>query len=307
MKKHAKIAALGAISALSMGIFAVAQPVMAESSSLIDLSNPQTSADVTVQLTVVGEAPAVTINKPYDGEGFIGKKVPVSVTYEHATQITYKLIHINEDNTRTEYDFPTKSVSDYGPANGTDTFTIDIANYGDEYGDYILEATVDGAGSSTDSVSFHLIAFDFIVKGAEEKTNNPIITILESPGVYSSDIQAFDKDGNAIFDEPLHVTLTPNGTTDVTLPFAKYGLPEGDYLVVATPYDEGGNIIDLNRERTVHYKPAEAPEVPDTGGFFGSINLSRQDMVSTGLALLFLAGFFGILIIAKRNKDSKRR
>ena len=113
MKKHAKIAALGAISALSMGIFAVAQPVMAESSSLIDLSNPQTSADVTVQLTVVGEAPAVTINKPYDGEGFIGKKVPVSVTYEHATQITYKLIHINEDNTRTEYDFPTKSVSDY--------------------------------------------------------------------------------------------------------------------------------------------------------------------------------------------------
>ena len=70
---------------------------------------------------------------------------------------------------------------------------------------------------------------------------------------------------------------------------------------------EGGNIIDLNRERTVHYKPAEAPEVPDTGGFFGSINLSRQDMVSTGLALLFLAGFFGILIVAKRNKDSKRR
>lgn len=307
MKKHAKIVALGAVSALSMGVFAIAQPVMAEESSLIDYTNPQTSADVTVQLTVVGEAPAITINKPYDGEGIIGKNVPVKVSYEQATQLRYKLIRINEDSSRTEYDLPVKSVSDNGPKDGIDEYTIDIDNYGGKYGDYILEATADGAGSSTDSVSFHLIAFDFIVKGAEEKTNNPIITILESPGVYSSLIQAFDKDGNAIFEEPLDVTLTPNGTTDVTLPFSKYGLPEGDYLVVATPYDENGNIIDLNRERTVHYKPAEAPEVPDTGGFFGALNLSRQDMVSTGLALLFLAGFFGILIIAKRNKNSKRR
>jgi hypothetical protein len=305
MKKHAKIVALGAVSALSMGIFAVT-PVMAES-SLIDYTNPQTSSDVTVQITVVGEAPAININKPLDGEGFIGKEVPVNVSYEKATQIQYKLIHLNDDGSRTSYDLPTRIVSENGPEDGIDEFVIDVTNYGNEYGNYILEATANGAGSTTDSVSFHLIAFDFIVKGAEEKTNNPIITILESPGVYSSLIQAFDKDGNAIFEEPLDVTLNPDGTTDVTLPFAKYGLPEGDYLVVATPYDENGNIISLNRERTVHYKPAEAPEVPDTGGFFGSVNLSRQDLVSTGLALLFLAGFFGILIIAKRNKNSKRR
>ena len=306
MKKQAKIVALGAITAFSMGIFAVARPAMAQS-SLIDYSNPKTSSDVTVQVTVTGEAPAININKPLDGENFIGKEIPVKVSYEKATELKYKLIHVNKDSTREEYDLPAKVVSDSGPEDGVDEFTLDLANYGGKFGNYILEATANGAGSTTDSVSFHVTAFDFVLKGYEQSTNNPIITILESPGVYSSRIQAFDKDNNAIFDEPLYVVLTPNGDTDVTLPFAKYGLPEGDYLVVATPYDDNDNVIDLNRERTIHYKPAEAPEVPDTGGFFGALNLSRQDMISTGLALLFLTGFFGILIIAKKNKSSKRR
>ena len=153
---------------------------------------------------------------------------------------------------------------------------------------------------------FKLISFDFTVKGIEESTNNPIITIVEAPGVYKSLIQVFDEDDNAIFEEPIEVILNEGAETDVTLPLAKYGVPEGQYRIVAVPYDEDGNILDVSKERSVHYTPAPAPEVPDTGSILENLGLSRQDLISTGLALLFVCAFFGVLIIAKKNRKEKQ-
>ena len=308
MKKHAKFLALGAISALTMGVFAVSSPVMAEESLLPLDHTSGSSADVTIELTVVGEVPTVNIERPLDGEVFIGKEFPVKVGYTDTSSLEYELIHVAEDGTKTTYTLPKDVVTTEGAATGTRSFNLNVDNYGGKFGDYILKAKANGSGTATDSVSFRIILFDFTVKGNEETTNNPIITIEKNPDVYKALIQAFDKDGNAIFDEPIEQVLDTDADTDVTLPFAKYGVPTGVYRVVATPYDKDGNIIDLNAEHDVDYEVAPAPEVPDTGGFFGALNLSRQDMISTGLALLFICGFFGILLIVKKNKnDNKRR
>jgi hypothetical protein len=307
MKKHAKILALGAISALSMGIFAVTNPVMAEDLLPLDYENARTSADVTVQITVEGEVPTVNIAKPLDGETFIGSVFPVNVGYTDATSLEYELIFVADDGSRVSYNLPKDIVSTQGAATGSKSFNVDITNYGGKFGNYILKAKAIGSGSAVDSVSFRLISFDFYVKGHEEETNNPIITIPKNPDFYKTLIQAFDEDGNAIFDEPIEQILDEDGDTDVTLPFAEYGVPKGTYRVVATPYNEEGEIAAPNAEHDVEYAPAEAPEVPDTGGFFGALNLSRQDLISTGLALLVICGFFGIALVMKRNKNDKRR
>lgn len=306
MKKHAKFLALGAVSALSLGVFAVAKPVMADE-NMLPLDGNKRSADVTIQLNVEGEVPTITIEKPLDGEVILGRIVPVNVDFTDSTMLEYELVYIADDGTRTTYTLPKEIVSTKGAATGSRSFDLNIENYGGQFGNYILNAKAIGSGTAVDSVSFRVISFDFYVKGYEEDTYNPIITIPENPDVYKALIQVFDEDGNAIFDEPIEQILEEGADTDVTLPFAKYGVPEGVYKVVATPYNEDDEIVAPNVERNVNYKPAPAPEVPDTGGFFGALNLSRQDMISTGLALLVICGFFGILIIAKRNKNDKRR
>ena len=305
MKKQAKlIGSLGVATALSMSIFAVT-PVMA--ADLVPINrNGSTSADVTIKVTVVGEAPSVQFAKPMDGERYIGKTIPVTTNYTQANNLKYELIRINSDGTKTSYDLPIRALTEDGVVDGTDELEINIEDYGGKFGDYILRVSANGSGTATDSVQFELVSFNFEEKGKDAETYDPIITIDEAPGIDHALIQVFDKDGNPIFDEPLEVKLDPDQKVDVTLPLSKYGVPEGDYTVVGTPYDREGTIIDINKELVVRYTPAPAPDVPDTG-FFASLNLSRQDMVSTGLALLIVCGFFGILLIARKSKNEKRR
>ena len=308
MKKHAKIlGSLGVAAAISMGIFAVASPAMAEDLIPLDYeNNHNTSADVKVKLTVVGETPAIDITSPLDGAVILGKTFPASVDYGNASQLRYQLIFVDTDGSRTTYDLPTKIVSDTGVASGTDSFELNIDDYGGRFGDYILKSTAEGAGSATDSVSFRMIMFDFDVKGFEENTNNPIIRIPKAPGIYKGKFQIYNEEGTAIFEEPIDIILNPTGETDYTFPLAMYGVPEGRYRIVGTPYDEDGNILDSDKERYVNYKPAEAPEVPDTGSILGELGLTRQDLISTGIALLFVCAFFAILLIAKRNRSQKQ-
>ena len=308
MKKQAKIlGSLSAVCALSMGIFAVT-PVMAEDSLPLNYNQSGTSANVTVRLRVVGEVPAVQIAKPLDGEDIVGKVIPVKVDYEKSNNLQYELIYVQEDGTKISYDLPTKDVSDAGiVTDGTDTFEVNIDNYGGKFGTYILKARANGSGSATDSVQFTVSSFDVKLKGTEPEDNNPIITIKKNPSIRKTIIQVFDSEGNPVLDEPIEVDVTPGENTDVTIPLSRYGVPDGDYTIVATAYDGNGDIYDTNREVPFTYKAAPAPEVPDTGSIFANLGLSRQDLISTGLALLFVCAFFGILIIAKKSRNQKRR
>ena len=308
MKKHTKIlGSVGVAAAISMGIFAVASPAMAEDLVPLDHNNNNTSADVKVKLKVAGETPAIDITSPLDGAIIIGKTFSAGIKYENANQLRYELIFVDTDGTRTVYDLPSKIVAETGVASGTDSFSVNVDSYGGKYGNYILRSTADGAGSTTDSVSFQLISFDFDEKGIEENTNNPIIRFAKAPSIYKSKIQAYTPEGEPIFETPLELILNPDGDTDLTLPFAKYGLAKGRYKVVATPYDEYDNVLDVDKVHYINYAPAEAPEVPDTGSILGDLGLSRQDLISTGVALLFVCAFFGILIIAKKNRSQKQR
>lgn len=305
MKKHAKI--FGSIGAAALAISFGALTTASDVSAVNPTGPSPASADVTVELIVTGNVPGVTIESPVDEAEYIGLNIPVRTVYTDTTRLVYTLTYVAPDETRTDYVLPDIYVADYGTASGINEITINVAEYGGKYGNYILSSRADGAGSTTDSVSLKLSALDFVVKGAEEKTNNPIITITSGSNVSEALVQVLDKDGNVVFTRPLDVTLDEDGETDVTLPLTSYGVPTDDYTVVITPYDASGNIVDVNRTGIVRYTAPDVPDVPDTGSFFGSIGLSRSDLVSTGIALLAVSVVFGILIVAKKNRDSKHR
>jgi hypothetical protein len=46
--------------------------------------------------------------------------------------------------------------------------------------------------------------------------------------------------------------------------------------------------------------------VPNTGGFFESLNVSKADYLATGLIIFFTVGLSGIVFIAKNKRTSRK-
>jgi|GEM_PF-1408561 len=317
MKKQYLLSTIGIATALSFGVI--------NSVNALDLSTGATeqSAEVTIQVTVTGETASGIITTPEDGAIFYTPKIKVGELYSEAAEVEYTLIYTgeNEAEAEDEYSLPVTGSVTYtlpphqvtpvgeGVSDGHEYWILDLDEYGGQFGHYVLTSTVNGMESTRDSVSFEYRALDIYDAGTtEEKTQNPIVTVVHAPGVKNILIQVYDKNGRAILDEAIEITSNGDDTTEnVVLPLAKYGVPEGDYTVVSTPYDESGNILDINAKTTVHYVPAPAPNVPNTGGnLFSGLNFSNPDYITTGLCILFVTAFFAILILRKKNKDSRR-
>lgn len=310
MKKHAKIiGSLGLAAALSVGVFAASVPV-----------NAANTKDVTIELEVKETHAAITITLPpeegVEGKNYVGTEVPVEVKYSQLLKIDYELYHEDSDTT---YYLPTEVLSTENLVDGTHSFTLDVSKYGG-YGHYTLRAIGTGQATVNDYRSFNTVAFDFTPKGKEEETGNPVLKTLESPGTKYAMFQAYRKGtSKPVFSSPIRVEVNSQGEIEFTLPFAEVNAPEGIYTVVGTPYDKNGNEIDDVKERDVDYipvvtpepepepEPEPVPDVPDTGSFFGGLGLTQNDVIATGLAILFVCSFFGIMIIAKKTKKDSRR
>lgn len=308
MKKHAKIiGSLGLAAALSVGVFAASVPV-----------NAANTQDVTIELEVREVHAAVNITlPPENNQNYVGAEVPVEVQYSKLLKIRYELT--NED-TGTVYYLPEKQLGTGEQlADGTDSFTLNVEDYGG-YGHYTIKAIGTGQIEVTDYKSFNTVAFDFTPKGKEEETGNPVLKTLESPGTKYAMFQAYRKGTSTpVFSSPIRVEVNSQGEIEFTLPFAEANAPEGIYTVVGTPYDAENREIDDVKERDVDYipvvtpepepepEPEPVPDVPDTGSFFGGLGLTQNDVIATGLAILFVCSFFGIMIIAKKTKKDSRR
>lgn len=315
MKKTTKvISSIGVAAAMTASIFTPA--VFAEEKktgeenskeSLIPLNyeEQKTGAEVKVKLTVVGETPTVDITDPLDEAVIIGLSTDVKVDYTNAAELQYELVHVAEDGTKTSYELPPEDVAEEGTADGTHTFKLDVKKYGG-YGTYILKSTAVGVETVTDSVQFTFRSMEIEEETKVDNNNNQIIRLCPDGLTKKAKVQAFDKNGKAILDKPIEIEFKDGKCTDVVIPFSNYGVPEGDYKVVTTTYDDDDNITGTY-EKIVHYTPAPVPEVPDTGSSKGLFGLSQSDFVSTGIALLFITTVFGILIFAKKSRKNHRR
>lgn len=299
MKKTTKIiGSLGLMAALSVSVFA---PVLAEGPTY---SATPGSQDVTINLTVQATTAVVAIITPENSSTIVGTDVPVRVSYGGTNQLDYELYYIDNGTPVLSDEF-SHVVAESGVATSEETFTLDLNEY-HGYGEYILKVRTVGVDPAEASSRFNAVAFDFEPRGKEESTNNPIVTILESPGTKYSKMTVYKLNSDEKVLGPITVAVNENGETDVTLPFAQNNIPAGTYKVKGEPYDENDNHINADKIRQVTYIPATVPDVPDTGSFFADMNLSNSDLVSTGLAMLFLCVLFLILAVAKKTRKSRR-
>lgn len=270
-----------------------------------------TSANVTVQLTVLPSGEALSIVLPNDGAEFATDKVLVRKQYAEAKTIQWRIVYTDDHGVETTYPMPTTSVADaHGNAtSGQNDYTLNLTTLnGGLYGKYKVIAMINNKPSTEDMVSFTYRALKLNDDGTDDNTNNPKTIIDHGPGVDHVVIQVYDEDGNPVLPNTIPVN-TPDttgghgGNTPWTAPFQENHLKDGRYCIVATPYDQHGNIMDRNAKLCVNYKTKKTPLVPDTGGsVFAGTNFTNSDFIATSLAIFFVVSFFAVMVIKRSHR-----
>ena len=270
-----------------------------------------TSANVTVQLTVLPSGEALSIVLPNDGAEFATDKVLVRKQYAEAKTIQWRIVYTDDHGVETTYPMPTTSVADaHGNAtSGQNDYTLNLTTLnGGLYGKYKVIAMINNKPSTEDMVSFTYRALKLNDDGTDDNTNNPKTIIDHGPGVDHVVIQVYDEDGNPVLPNTVPVnspdtTGGHGGNTPWTAPFQENHLKDGRYCIVATPYDQHGNIMDRNAKLCVNYKTKKTPLVPDTGGsVFAGTNFTNSDFIATSLAIFFVVSFFAVMVIKRSHR-----
>lgn len=183
---------------------------------------------------------------------------------------------------------------------------IVASDYG--YGEYVVKARGVGYNGVYDE---DLVKFYYYPVNGEltedENTGDYTVNLEYEEGdgtsageVGSVIINVLDPDGNTVGPSPIRVEA-PGKTASFNLD--EYGLASGIYTVEIIAYSRDGEML---------YKPIKIGEidykaipVPDTGGFFQGLNISKLDYMLTGLIIFSLIGIGGAIFIAKRNKNSR--
>ncbi len=262
----------------------------------------------TIVVTVVGSVPDVNVSGITNGEVTLEPEA-VTVSYENVNNVVVSVKYTNADGitiSKVIDSFPSS------PAHSTkayDLFGADAGLLGAEfgYGDYVINVK----GTNEDGVyDEDLVSFTYIPLVAdleEDEDTGKIYADMEynaDDGTDDSDgdvatiiINVYDKDGNLVEGlSPIEVT---SPTTKVELPFEKYNVPSGKYTIAFTPYDRDNNKLYKPYILTLDY---EAIVVPNTGGFFRELNISKEDYLITGLLVFFIVGVVALGIILKDNK-----
>lgn len=305
MKKKGIIGFFGIVGMVLAGLILMpSTPTFAESSS-----------NVTVQLTVLPSGEALSIALPSDGTVFATDQVLVKKDYAEAKTIQWKIIYIDDHDVETTYPMPVENVADtHGNAtNGRTETTVNLTTLnGGLYGRYRIIATINNKPSTEDVVNFTYRALKLTDDGVDPNNNDPKVIIDHGPGVDHVVIQIYDEDGNPVLPNPAEVptpdtTSGHGGTTPWTAPLTENNAKDGKYCIVATPYDQLGNIMDRNAKHCVNYAAKKTPKVPETGGsIFAGTNFTNADFISTSLAIFFVATFFAIMVL-KRGRRTRRR
>lgn len=231
-------------------------------------------SEINLKVVVHTQTPSTVIQSPTDGSEFTNSSIQISNIYSQASTIRYTLTHIDNNGTRTDYNLPDYIASTSGTADGTHNWTLNLNNYGGQYGQYILSSTV---GAVTDYISFSYNTINSNPSGTttDPTTKDPIITVNYNDDVCSLKIQAYNKlTGAALFNPEFVYTIpTPrpaSNTSKVTLPFSQYNANAGDYSVVISAYGCGNNqnnqVGDNTQTDVNNYQPSTNPVTTNPSG-----------------------------------------
>ena len=293
-----------------------------------------TSVTDTVVIRVVGDSPNVDVSGITSGMTTVSPNQSVNINYEHVDDFSVVLKYTDKNGVERTYQLIDENVG-YVAGNETISFDLDKGTYsygGNTYplpnvgyGEYVLTATGEGNDGVKDEQS---VAFTFIpataTATANDKTGNVEVDLdyngddgisSDNNDVVTLVLNVYNDNGDLI--TPLSPVTVTAPETKVTLPFGDYDLPSGEYTIEVIAYNSENNELYKYYYTFVVYKTMPVPDtggdgdegasVPDTGGLFNNLNISKSDYLITGLGIFFLVGISGAVFIAKSGKKTSKK
>lgn len=260
-----------------------------------------TTVTDTISVRVVGSQPAVRIIG-LDEKEVVYPDQPFSVEYENIYDASVTLTYTNQEGETTTYDLG-GFVPDYNNGEPKE-YPLDLSDYG--YGYYLVKVVGNGFGA--DNIAEDLKAFTYypVTGEASEDESDGLVYLhlhydTENENISTIGINIYDESGNLVgVISPITVN-SPD--TKVELPFSENDLATGNYRIEITAYDPTG--VALYKPYITYYYYETIP-VPDTGGLFKNLNISRADYVITGVLIFLSAAVLGIIFVAKGKNNKKR-
>lgn len=295
-RKHKKVVGF-------LGLIAVA--AMTVVAALLPTPNTQATTAVTDTITVrvVDNTPEIIMISPVEGSEFTYPNQEISFDYSDSNTVTATLYYT--DNAGEEYTYVLTGLNpDFYP--GSETLDTDLAFYG--YGDFTLTVKGEGLDGVYDEQVTHFSYIPVKTTATEDQNHDVKVDLDYNPentDVQKIVIEVRDENGNPI--EGLDPTTVYPPATDTTINFSDADLPEGTYVITVTTYDGEGNIVYRTYELRFDYEGPEEIPLPDTGGLFAGIDISKTDYLITGIVIFSMIAIAGIMMLTnKREKNTAK-
>ena len=178
---------------------------------------------------------------------------------------------------------------------------------------WLLAESYSPVGYATDEIEFYYVPAYLVQTGADEVNGDPEIDVYYDQDVAKLGLEIYDKNGKLLSKEPIILENEDQegyaeGKQSLTLPFGAMGLASGDYYVKILAYDLDGEIMESPYDTfKVTYAQPSTPDVPDTGGFLGNLNITKSDYVITGIIVFTAAVIVGFVVISRNKKKDYRK
>lgn len=125
---------------------------------------------------------------------------------------------------------------------------------------------------------------------------NEVVRILKADRKTGM-MEVYDANGNLLFN-------VPGGYNDdyrkMTIPMT--GLPSGDYIGIISYKNQYGHLVGNTKRIRIHWQEGQAIIVPDTGGLFQGLNISREDYLITGAVVFMIIGVVAVGVIRRKHR-----
>ncbi|MBR6965005.1 hypothetical protein IKH83_01685 [Candidatus Saccharibacteria bacterium] len=259
------------------------------------------NGQTTITVTVANEKhPSVEITSPISDAEFLPSELVFSVNYEETDTLELVL----EKGTESASFLPT--ITD--PSGTFSEDDIDLSNvFTNIYGDYTFTVNASGDGNTADaSIAFTVTPLR-VTKNGHDDNGDPIIKIVVADDVEKIRIAVANPETGEPMFQVIEIDTADLGDGTVTLPFAANGMTSDNYTVDVTALgandtELGTKNVDCNYEEP---KDEDAPAVPDTGSFAGSLNVSKSDYILAGS--IGLGVTIAIIILYATKRSNKRK
>lgn len=305
--KKTKKKILGLAGLFLVAFMTVLALLLPDSGASALTTNPITDE---VQVQVVGSEPDVTITSPGNDAVLVEPSQYFQFDFANVDTTSAEVQYTDASGNTHVYTIDTVDPH-YDPTTGSSPkYALELLGEGYGYGEYQLTVTgigFDGAFDE-DTVKFSFYPVYGEVFGPDDDNNYSLEVHYDEDNedLDTIEINVYGPDGELITDlSPIRIK-TPE--SEVDLPFGDLGLPSGTYTVEIVALDKDGNRLFDPYDILISYTKKDDPEpvpAPDTGSFFGGINVSSADITITALVVFVLFSAVAAAIIIKSRASEK--